>query len=136
MPSVKNRLTGAALEKALQGKWIIISRYFCYGREDYPDEDFYLSYDEPTWLFHDGTAVFSDLDNCPHTVYFYRIEDDRLILSLLFDDTILPDVEQYRVVLKGEYATFYKLEAVCAPDPSALPHWAETMRIKLYKKRK
>lgn len=136
MPTGKKKLTGPALEKALQGMWILLSRYYCYSGEEYPDEDFYLIYENPTWQFNAGTAVFSDEDNCPHMVYFYRIEDDRLILSLLLNDTILSDVEQYRVVLKGEYASFYKLETVCAPDPSAHPLLVETMRTKLYKKRK
>lgn len=110
----------------LQGTWLVTGRYYCYGNEEYPDEEYLLSYETPVWEFKEGRAEFKDLAFPFSIVYTYRIVSGRLVLQP-HDGSL---EELYRVDIAGNNASLYLLEQTWLDDGEARC-LTETIRIEL-----
>lgn len=113
-------------KNGLQGRWLITERYYCYGNEDYPDEEYITAYETPVWDFRDDKAEFKDLAFPFSMAYKYRLDDNRLLLQPLDGS---PE-ELYRVHIAGNRATLYMLEQTWQDD-GASRCLTETIRIEL-----
>lgn len=95
----------SALDAELQGTWVVL-RAYQYGRKRTGRDTLYPSGDA-SWYFCKGKAVYTDLSLFMRMDYTYRIERDILTLFALDTDAECADEpEQYRVLMKGKYATF------------------------------
>ena len=114
-----------SVAEKLEGMWQVTERYFCYGNENYPDEDYMVNYETPVWEFKDGKATFKDLAFEEEITYRFTVENDRLILHP--DGCDAPD-EFYRISIRGNKAALYELEEVDAAGKSV---FAEVSRLEI-----